>query len=284
MRSRVRWVAVVLLASLAGVSACVSARSTGSPAPSSPASAFDARVSKIIGWWAATGSAKKWDTAFVPLQALTVLPPETESTGVEIDVVNLHAVKMPARIPTGFPSSGRISFPDGSELTVPLATARQTIDDFMNHIGRVTAPACTRAVVTWKGNGCSLTVTGISAGLTTLLTSRGEARVPPLLFAVKQLRSPIARVSVRSDVPVKFGTVTMPGADAESLANVNRTFELTSVNGAKVNYGLLTGDCEDDIANGRAISIRGHDHFRTMLDGLSNRSRNLHAFSDPAAM
>jgi hypothetical protein len=47
-------------------------------------------------------------------------------------------------------------------------------------------------------NDCTLTVTRITLGTTTLLTSRGEAQVPAWLMATKQLLGPIARVAVPS--------------------------------------------------------------------------------------
>ena len=117
---------------------------------------------------------------------------------------------------------------------------------------------------------CSLTITHIAFGTTTILTSRGMATVPAWLYTTKEVRQPIVRVAV---APSARTIPAVPGH-----VGVNDTL-VTAIDGAHLSLTLITGPGEPGV---RARGIRDRDRGRRRLDRHQSDNRRLRSRGDTA--
>ncbi|MEV0584173.1 hypothetical protein [Nonomuraea sp. NPDC050310] len=159
-----------------------------SPAPTT-ADDFHARAREIAERWQAAPEREAWTDGFVPLAKLTIDPPSRgmpKWTGVS----ELNAVwELATELPAARPEPGVLTWPDGSELSLPLVTA-ETAYRAMSRPRDFADEEC-------PAKGCRpLRVTAASLGWAPFPTSRGEARVPVWEFTVAGLPQPFRRVAV----------------------------------------------------------------------------------------
>jgi hypothetical protein len=199
------------------------------------AQAFDQQATQVLKAWPSAAVAKIWNTGYVPLQELTVMPSDAVQQSV---FFGYNDLTFATPMPTTPATVGTVVFADHSTLAVPVQSWTQTKADLdVQNYGPVCAtPPATLA------NTCRLTVTRITLGTTTLLTSRGEAKVPAWLMTTRQLLGPIARVAVPTPT---MGI--LPISSPYDGHGIDGTFSLGSIDGAHVRFTLIAGVCDQRI-------------------------------------
>jgi hypothetical protein len=184
----------------------------GRDMPFGPSGAdFEPRAQKVLDAWDKAALADAWHSGFVPVADLERPDagpnepiyadspdpklPENAKLAMLGGFYRLVAKRM---LPAG-PSTGQIRFPDGSMMTVPMATAGQAFDALNRRQGSSTD--CPES--------CALSVTGASIGTMTVATSRGMATVPAWKFTVEQLRVPMLRIAVAASAISQLPTPQM---------------------------------------------------------------------------
>ncbi|MFC4898216.1 hypothetical protein ACFQVD_27940 [Streptosporangium amethystogenes subsp. fukuiense] len=149
---------------------------------------FQDRAGEVAERWHDSEEDRAWRTGFVPLEDLDIQPRERIPDWVPLSVHN-GAWSLDVELPADTPPSRRMSWPDGSTLTVPLVTAatayaeRSKAADFIDE-------EC-------PPGGCTpLRVTGAELGEVPLRTSRGTIQVPAWHFTVKGVKERFSRVAV----------------------------------------------------------------------------------------
>jgi len=242
-----RWIAVAAL--VLSVTGCASHTGTPHTPATAPTNAqqFDTRADTIAADWRDSALAPSWTSAFIPLQPLLVGPSALRPQSPLAMAVRQGEFTLPARLPGAPTTAGRITYPDGSTMSVPLTGTKAAITAAAPAKSPVgSKPACTAGTKDY-GAGCTLTVTGATLGKTSLLTSRGEARVPAWLLHVRQLTQPVAVVAV---APSATRLIGYPGATPGLTGigpGLNRTVGLTSVDANRIQFVILTGKCETRI-------------------------------------
>lgn len=264
------------LLALAVVAGCAKNPPGGAAAPgrdpSIPADVqreFDTRAADVAAAWKSSGIADNWRHGFVPLADLTLLPPGdgTDATKMALGQgwYQLRAAPPPA------PSRGKVVFPDGATMTVPLVQAEDAYRQIATDppAGCATTgtpvvpgpPPTTRPVQppdsappSGDGGGSSgssgtvpcrvLTVTAVSLGTGHLLTSRGMATVPVWKFTVAGLDRPVERVAVDPSAVTPPPGIDSPGADLPGIVGGQ---SLQSIDGTALTFRVVLGDCDVDI-------------------------------------
>jgi hypothetical protein len=202
----------------------------------------------------------------VPLEDLTVLPPDAGFSG---DTKMAYAngwFRSTARLSTKAPNDGTVRFAGGDTLAVPLASAAEAyraidkgdrrcssergssdggVPPTVNTEGPESPPPVKSNVM--PAHCTSLAVTGVKLGTVRLGTSRGQATVPAWLFTVDVLAGPLARAAVApaavSALPDPSPAPFQPGTPA-----IISAVGLTKVDGATLTYGVSVGVCDTDIS------------------------------------
>jgi hypothetical protein len=119
-----RWfaAATVLLALLAG---CAQGGSGGGPAPDSGDADFDRGAAEVAAAWRASDARASWRTGFVPLEDLTVLPPDAGFSNDTKLAYGNGWFRSIAQLSTKSPSGGSVRFADGETISVPLVSAAE---------------------------------------------------------------------------------------------------------------------------------------------------------------
>ncbi|HEY7176496.1 MAG TPA: hypothetical protein VH442_16410 [Micromonosporaceae bacterium] len=242
-----------------------------SPVPkasfSAASAAFDAHAKRIAGAWTAADHGHAWSAGLVPLQDLTILPAGMDDT--ERTALMVSSFVLSAPLPASSPRSGRIAFPDGATLSVPLQTSHAAYGQLAaGH--PVTCPLTPKvptaptppaqpsapgdpdgSVSTTAPSMCrALHVTHVGLGTAKLWTSRGTATVPAWLFTIDTLPGPIARVAVDPSAIDSAPDATTPPDRANGdliTASVIGTESLVSVTGTTITYRITVGVCDQGI-------------------------------------
>ncbi len=233
--------------------AVTTACSRSGAAPADTAPAFTARAGTVADSWRPTVTAPAWRSGLLPLQNLTVAPTEGLSGDLQ-QALQAGWFTTRVRLPAAQPPPGRVRFPDGAELSVPLVSAATAYQQV--HLADPPAPEPAPATATPSpvgsgpdtsvggpvSNPTALTVTGVRLGTTPLLTSRGRATVPAWLFTVAELPAPVARVAVAPTSVAAVPEVTVPAAAASApFVGAQR---LTGVDGNRLAFTIGIGACQ----------------------------------------
>jgi hypothetical protein len=237
------------------VTACARGSGPGEPEPTATADGFPAHAVGVAAAWRTAPGREAWRTGFVPLQDLTVLPPDPGFT----DATKQAFAARYFRLATGMPREaggrrGTIRFADGSTLAVPLVGIAEAYSGLQPQDPPPCPERAGNPAPTTSGpenpvrqdapDGCTvLTITGVSLGTVNLRTSRGAATTPAWLFAVRELKGPIARVAV-APAAVASPPVVPPPSYPAGLVGAE---DLARVSGAAMTVRLRVGACDTDI-------------------------------------
>jgi hypothetical protein len=208
--------------------------------------AFEARAKAVAEAWRPTVAAPAWGSGLLPLQNLTV------ASGLDDDArqaLTQGWFTTGVRLPQVRPAPGRVVFPDGPPLVVPVLSARAAFDEMQieepprdgpgqstpQPLGSEPDSSVAGPVA---GAAPRLTVTAATLATTTLLTSRGTATVPAWIFSVAESPVPIARVAV-AVLPIPEVSV------AEAAVTFAAAHRLTAVDGARLDFTIGIGACQD---------------------------------------
>jgi hypothetical protein len=253
-------IGVALLVAVA-TGACAQTARSATPAPPAT-SVFQHRAAQVARAWEASETARAWRNAFVPLAPLTTVGTDVGFTGAtkEAFLDGRYAFAAPTW-PTA-PSHGRIAFDGGGSMSVPLQSAADAYAELAAHPAECppaiepSAPAPPDGAVTTGasaapgsvgGNagpsvGCvRLRIMHVELGSVTILTSRGNARVPAWLFTVDGLGAPIARVAVAPSAITVPPAQSGPGVRLPSIAGAD---SVVSVDGRTITFRISVGACE----------------------------------------
>jgi hypothetical protein len=255
-------VAALAACVLLAVTACADPRRAGPASPGGSTDAagdFDARARRIAQVWRdAVGKQDAWRTGFVPLQDLTVAPPDVTFDDGTKQAFSAGWYTLDVGMPREAAGrTGTITYPDGSTATVPLVPLVQAygqldqgdpmcVDPEIPPPPDAPAGGPDSAVSDTPSRSCTaLTVTRITLGSVALRTSRGVARVPAWLFRIRELDAVVARVAV-----AESAIVTVPQISPEGLPPVQGLVaaqDIGAVNGATLPYQLGVGACDENI-------------------------------------
>ncbi|MBQ1088952.1 hypothetical protein [Streptomyces sp. B93] len=172
---------LLVLALCAAVAGCGGQRPADRVARDGEAAAERAaRARAVAGAWDGSEAEKAWRDGFHPLGDLVQLPEDAFHSDGDKRAYVAGDLVLRGELPTVAPARGRVTWPDGETLGLPLTTARGAYDELARG----------------GGDGPHLTVTGARLGATTLATSRGPATVPAWLFTLKGYDTPMKRVAV----------------------------------------------------------------------------------------
>jgi hypothetical protein len=259
------WGALLLLLPTAACADRSSAPSAGADSAAEapggdPPAAYERRAQAVARAWRAAGADRAWRTGFVPLQPLTVAPPNVPLSEAAKQALTAGWFTLAAGLPREAGGrTGTIHFPGGQTDTaplIPLATAYDELDQGdPPSCGGPTVPPPANApgaeapdspVADAPPKACvALTVTGATLGEVDLLTSRGRARVPAWLFTIRELSGPVARVAVAPSAvtdPPEVAVGELP--DVSGLVGAQ---DLTEVRDTRLAYRLGVGACDERI-------------------------------------
>jgi len=229
----------------------------GGGGPSSPDHDYEAVAqwaAEVADAWTSAPRDLSWRQGYVPLQE----PLLVEGTLSDAEKMALSAGwwRSSVALPSEVPPAGTITFPDGT-LSAPLVSAA----DAYAALDQGDPPPCTEPTVppvpapdasgpdgsvsSRAMSDCTaLTVTGVSLATAEVRTSRGLASAPAWRFDIGGGRA-VLRVAVAdpSPVPSPAPTPSNRPAPPEMVA----AQDVTSVDGAILDYRLGVGACDEDI-------------------------------------
>ncbi len=261
-RSSRRSIAIgaALLVALA-TGACAQTAQSATPAPQT-ASAFEHRAAQVARAWDASGAARAWRSAFVPLEPLTTVGADVGFTVATKQAFLEGRYAFAASTWPSAPSHGRIAFDGGGSMSVPLQSAADAYADLAAHptecapaiepsapappdgagaTGASTVPGSVGGTAGPPSGCVRLRITDVELGAVTVLTSRGTAHVPAWLFTVSGLGAPIARVAVAPSAITLPPTPSGPDVQLPGIAGAD---SLVSVSGRTVTFRIMVGACE----------------------------------------
>ncbi|HEU0239167.1 MAG TPA: hypothetical protein VFR11_07780 [Micromonosporaceae bacterium] len=254
-----------------GTSSAPSGRPPSDAEVASASAAFDRQAKQVAQRWSATDHGDAWRNGFVPLQDLTVLPAGL-SEATRQTIVFAGSLLMVSRLPAS-PGTGRIAFPGGGTMTVPLQPAqfayRQLADGHpmtcpltpkvpTGPLPPAPAPTGPNAqptepnaeptgtVATSPPSVCrTYHVTHVELGTTNLWTSRGLATVPAWLFTFDTLPGPIARVAVAESAIAQPPTgPTAPDSRDIAEHHVAGAERIASIDGTTIRFYAVVSPCD----------------------------------------
>ncbi|MEV7078290.1 hypothetical protein AB0N88_07085 [Streptomyces sp. NPDC093516] len=184
-----RPVRLLLALALSAVVGCGTTDAGGTePAPTDGTTPRPAdRARQVADAWDGSPAAARWREGYHPV-APAVRPPGPGLLRGDADRRAYATGNFTLRgtLPAAPAREGRVTWPGGDALTLPLLNAEQAYRD----LDRADAP------------GRRLTVTGARLGRMTVATGRGPATVPAWLFTLEGYDRPLARAAVQpSEVP-----------------------------------------------------------------------------------
>ncbi|MFF5984235.1 hypothetical protein ACFY78_35875 [Streptomyces olindensis] len=223
-RLRLRLLLVLALSAAGAAAGCGSTKAGGTGPEPEPAPRTGPRAQQVAEAWDGSRAAARWRAGFHPVAPLVDLP----GTGLLRDDADRQAYEignfdLRGKLPAAPGGNGRVTWPGGASLTMPLMDAEQAY----RTLDRADSP------------GPRLTVTGARRGEMTVATSRGPATVPAWLFTLEGYDSPLARAAVRPSRP--------PAPPIGPLGNDVPTDVLAPLGG-------LTGVA----GNGRSVTVVAH--------------------------
>ncbi|WP_431961589.1 hypothetical protein [Actinacidiphila sp. bgisy160] len=139
-----------------------------------------ARMREVAKAWEGSAAARSWREGFYPLEDMVRLPDNAFRTEADKRAYLTRNFEHRGAFPrTG--REGRIRWADGTSRRVTPMTAQQAYDQFNE------GP---------EDRAALLTVTKAAFGEMTLLTSRGEARVPAWHFTLDGYDTPLVRAAI----------------------------------------------------------------------------------------
>lgn len=242
MRRRIRvggWTAGALALVLT-ITACGGQTAGGGGTPggavTAPATSarFDERAREVAKAWRSDGRIDSWTSGFVPFEALVASRdwPDDDSKAA----FGAGWIRASQTLPTG-KAQGRITFPDGSTLSVRLTSADETLST-------QAPPRLDPCPAVGADGACTwLTVVSAKATTTTLDTSRGAAKVPAWAYTIKGVDEPLLIVAVdpRDMNPTDNTTEPVPGSIDFAGAQ-----DLTFAAGRKIDYRIGIGACDTE--------------------------------------
>lgn len=191
---------------------------------------FDKRAAQIADAWRAAGVGDAWTKGFVPVQDLTIVPPDGFPSS-ELKTAFLAGwYTTSLTLPTET-SKGVIRYPDGSTTEVPLVSAAgafQAVD---------LVDSC---------DGCEpLVVTDAKLTTAQVRTSRGVAEVPAWAFTAEKVSQPVMRVAVSPEAVKSLPTASPPQWDATTPFVSAQ--DLTAVHESTIEYRLGVGACDKEM-------------------------------------
>ncbi|MEU2271620.1 hypothetical protein ABZ568_35410 [Streptomyces olindensis] len=278
---------LVLALSAAGAAAaagCGSAEAGGTEPE--PAPRTGQRAQQVADAWDGSRAAAKWREGYHPVAPVVQLP----GTGLLRDDADRRAYEignfdLRTKLPAAPRGNGRVTWPGGASLTMPLMDAEQAY----RTLDRADSP------------GPRLTVTGARRGEMTVATSRGPATVPAWLFTLEGYDSPLARAAVNpsrppappigplgqdvpTDVLAPLGGLTGVAGDGRSLTVVAHhgscddgpVVDVLETKGSVVLSAAVTGvqdgPCTTEL-RGKNVTVRlaGPVGDRVVLDAFTGR-------------
>jgi hypothetical protein len=189
-----------------------------------PAPRSTDRARQVADAWDGSRAAARWREGYHPLGPAVRLPePGGLRDAADRRAYALGNFDLRGRLPAAPGRSGRVTWPGGHALTVPLLDAGKAYQD----LDRADSP------------GPRLTVTGARLGEMTVATGRGPATVPAWLFTLEGYDRPLARAAVSPTAP--------PASPVEPLGRDVSRRELAPLGG-------LTGVAGD----GRSVTVLAH--------------------------
>lgn len=227
---------LVLAGTAAGCGDSVVVLGPGAPAdPGAASAAFDTRAAEVARAWQTSGDVTTWQHGFVPLADLTVLPPG-DGTGETKDALTNGRFVLQTPLSMPAPPPGRVTFADGTTMSVPLETAGAAFTEIAPGISTCPTSADPAAAA------CRvLQVTRVDLGTDTILTSRGPATVPMWQFTVAGLAPPVERVAVSPSVITR---TPVSGGNGVSLPGIDGPRALAAISESAVTFRVMVGDCD----------------------------------------
>lgn len=226
----------------------------GTGTPAGPDVFHDRAAQVAAAWQASTGASRAWRTGFVPLDDLTLPPAQgfpNDDTKQAFAYGWYHSrIALPERMI----ARGRITFPDGSTMDVPMTSGHTAYaqldkgDPPCAGYPSIAPPAAGPSGATGVAapHTCAwLTVTTAHFGSARIRTSRGLATVPAWLFTVAELPAPIIRVAVAESAVSTLPRPSLPPIDPGALA---ATQKVTGSHDRELSFTVGVGACEGDPA------------------------------------
>ncbi|MFF7865160.1 hypothetical protein ACFZCT_01685 [Streptomyces qaidamensis] len=274
--------ALALSAAGAGAAAgCGSAEAGGTePAPRS-----DDRAQQVAKAWDGSRAAAQWRAGFHPVAPVVRLPGTGLRNDAERHAYEIGNFELRGKLPAAPGGNGRVTWPGGASLTMPLMDAGQAY----RTLDRADSP------------GPRLTVTGVRKGEMTVATSRGPATVPAWLFTLKGYAGPLKRAAVDpsrppappigplgqdvpADVLAPLGGLTQVAGNGRSLTVVAHhgscddgpVVDVLETSGSVVLSAAVTGvddgPCTSEL-RGKKVTVKLHAPVgdRIVLDAFTGR-------------
>ncbi|MFF8936007.1 hypothetical protein ACF08O_15010 [Streptomyces paradoxus] len=222
MRTDMTRTARLVLALSAAAAACGSTEAGGTEPEPAPRTGH--RAQQVAEAWDGSRAAAHWRAGFHPVAPVVHLPGtgplRDDADRQAYEIGNFH---LRGKLPAAPGGNGRVTWPSGASLTMPLMDAEQAY----RTLDRADSP------------GPRLTVTGARRGEMTVATSRGPATVPAWLFTLEGYDSPLARAAVSPS--------RLPTPPIGPLGQDVSTDELTPLGGLTEVAG-----------NGRSVAVVAH--------------------------
>ncbi|WP_369249143.1 hypothetical protein [Streptomyces sp. R41] len=223
MRS-VKLLVVLGLVTAAAVGCGTETTSGGDKVRDGGTAADQERARQVAAAWEGSEAARVWQRGYYPLGDAVQLPEGAFHDDADKRAYITQNFELRGSLPETPVKKGKIRWPGGDSLAVPVASARAAYEKLDR-----------------GGNpGPALTVTGARLADMTLLTSRGAATVPAWHFTIKGYDTPLKRVAVTPSKlprppiePVPRQTAELgPLAGLDTVAEDGRTLTLRAQHGA----------------------------------------------------
>jgi hypothetical protein len=183
-----KWVLIVIALVLV---ACTTNTGTPPPTPPAPVAEFEQVAQQIVQAWHTAPGQDAWTHGLVPLSDVTRLGEGDPGFTAESKRSYLAHFFVPgAAFPEETPRPSRLSFPDGSGMTVSVLDAQTAFGWIGGFKDLRPSPAI---------GPQPITVIDAALGTMRLRTSRGEIDAPAWIFTTRELRVPILRLAVATE-------------------------------------------------------------------------------------
>ncbi|GGK15584.1 hypothetical protein GCM10010124_05420 [Pilimelia terevasa] len=217
--------------------------STG-PSATPTANTPAARAAALVAGWRAGPGPGAWRGGFVPLEGLSVPPPNVAFTPATRAAFDAGRYTFTGALPSAAPvQRDKITFHQGGVQDVDVVPAAEAY----RQLSTGGSPDCgtfDKAVLPESPAPCQpLTITGVRYGLVDLRTSRGTAAVPAWRFTVTELGGEVARVAVAPSAVTAVPEVPTGPPPAELMP----VAQVVAIDGAQVTYLAEGTACDRDV-------------------------------------
>ncbi|MZD07365.1 hypothetical protein GTW43_20095 [Streptomyces sp. SID5785] len=190
----------------------------------SDADAVAARARQVAEAWDGSSAAEAWRAGLHPMSDVTQPPRGGFHSAADERAYRHKNFVLRTQLPTRWPKTGQVVWPDGGKLSRPLVDPRKAFESMSS------APPAGEP---------PLTVTGVKFATMTITTGRGPTTVPAWAFSVKGYESPVKRAAAEPsglpDRPPVRGTADVPVDKVHHLVRMDpreRTVSVVTVHGA----------------------------------------------------